>query len=146
MSTTKKRETDPSGQDKVLTFHPMPFIQGRYVLVLNDAELDEVCREYEILPRHFDVMEGWGQHVYLSHKDKGLLSVVRIDVAGMDALDKEKGGTDLPGRLAVLVHECVHVVQRWQEFVGESEPGKEFQAYFLEEVFRNLATDYLARS
>lgn len=146
MSTTKRQGTDPLGQDKVLTFHPMPFIQGRYVLVLNDDELDEVCREYEIPPKHFDVLEGWGQHVYLSHKDKGLLSVVRLDVAGMDALDKEKGSTDLPGRLAVLVHECMHVVQRWQEFVGESEPGKEFQAYFLEEVFRNLATDYLARS
>lgn len=146
MSSTKKQGTGLSGRDKILTFHPMPFIRGQYVLVLNDEELDEVCKGYDIPIRHFNVLEGWGQHVYLTHKDKGLLSVVRMDVAGMDALDKEKGGTDLPGRLAVLAHECMHVVQRWQEYVGESEPGKEFQAYFLEEIFRNLATDYLARS
>lgn len=40
--------------------------------------------------------------------------------------------------LSQLVHECVHVKQRWYEWIEEPSPGKESEAYLLEAVFAEL--------
>lgn len=42
----------------------------------------------------------------------------------------------------LLVHEAVHVFQRYCKYIGESEPSKEFEAYAIEQLFKNLAYEY----
>ncbi len=42
--------------------------------------------------------------------------------------------------LGLLLHECVHVVQRICTEVGEHSPSDEFQAYFTQKTFLSLAS------
>jgi hypothetical protein len=44
---------------------------------------------------------------------------------------------------AILAHEAVHVYQRLFRRIGEDYPSKEFQAYVVENVTRNLLESYL---
>ncbi len=43
---------------------------------------------------------------------------------------------------SILVHEAVHVLQDYFEYIGESEPGKETQAYALEAISKSLMFAY----
>jgi len=42
----------------------------------------------------------------------------------------------------VLVHEAVHVWQKYCSYVGEDKPSKEFEAYSIEAISRNLMEAY----
>lgn len=46
------------------------------------------------------------------------------------------------GVAGMLVHEAVHVFQRYCAYIGEHEPSKEFEAYAIERIFTNLANEY----
>jgi len=43
---------------------------------------------------------------------------------------------------ATLTHEAVHVWQEVKEFIGEDNPGREFEAYSIETIAFNLMTSY----
>jgi hypothetical protein len=43
---------------------------------------------------------------------------------------------------SILVHEAVHVLQDYFEYIGENEPGKETQAYALEAISKSLMFAY----
>jgi hypothetical protein len=43
---------------------------------------------------------------------------------------------------ATLTHEAVHVWQEIKEFIGEDNPGREFEAYSIEAIAYNLMTSY----
>ena len=45
----------------------------------------------------------------------------------------------------VLVHEAVHVWQRWCESYGEDEPGAEQEAYAIQNIAQILMTEYARR-
>lgn len=45
-----------------------------------------------------------------------------------------------------LVHEAVHVWQEIREYIGETEPSKEFEAYSTEAIYANLLKEYKALS
>lgn len=44
-----------------------------------------------------------------------------------------------------IVHEAVHVYQKAMEYMGETNPGEEIQAYCIERIFETLATEYRRR-
>lgn len=44
--------------------------------------------------------------------------------------------------LATLVHEAVHVWQCFKEHIGETNPGRETEAYAIESIWRTLMADY----
>jgi hypothetical protein len=42
----------------------------------------------------------------------------------------------------LLVHEAVHVWQKWRESIGEKEPSKEFEAYGIQQISQRLMHAY----
>lgn len=46
---------------------------------------------------------------------------------------------------SALVHEAVHVFQRLCDSIGESEPGREFEAYSIERISEQLMREYARR-
>lgn len=45
-------------------------------------------------------------------------------------------------KMALLVHECVHVWQEIKERMGEKEPSSEFEAYSIQLIFLGLLAIY----
>jgi hypothetical protein len=45
----------------------------------------------------------------------------------------------------ILIHESVHIWQRYCEIIGESNPGKEQEAYGIQSISQELLTEYAAR-
>ena len=43
---------------------------------------------------------------------------------------------------SIIAHEAVHVAQRFYGRIGEDSPSKEFQAYVIENIVRNLLEEY----
>lgn len=43
---------------------------------------------------------------------------------------------------AMLVHEAVHVWQKWRESIGEDAPSKEFEAYSIQAISQRLMQAY----
>lgn len=43
---------------------------------------------------------------------------------------------------AMLVHEAVHIWQRWRESIGEDEPSREFEAYSIQTISQRLMYAY----
>lgn len=66
---------------------------------------------------------------YFNNYSKGFLCIVALNLK--ECVD----GIDIA---CTLVHESVHIFQRWCEYLGEAEPSKEFEAYCIESIFENL--------
>lgn len=46
---------------------------------------------------------------------------------------------------ALLTHEAVHVFQRLCDFIGETHPSREFEAYSIEHIAERLMREYARR-
>lgn len=47
--------------------------------------------------------------------------------------------------VSTLTHEAVHVFQAWCEHIGEDNPGKEVEAYAVQNIFAHLMGEYSRR-
>jgi hypothetical protein len=54
-------------------------------------------------------------------------------------------GEDPVAVAAMLVHEAVHVWQRWRASIGEHAPSKEFEAYSIQIISQRLMQAYADR-
>jgi hypothetical protein len=50
---------------------------------------------------------------------------------------------DLSQITALIAHECVHVMQRLCQNVGEDHPSMEFFAYGVQTIYQNIFNDFL---
>lgn len=57
-----------------------------------------------------------------------------------------KGGLDILNVISTLVHEATHVYQYTMDHIGESTPGIETEAYFVEHISITLINDYLRQT
>lgn len=108
-----------------------PLGMGRYCIIDEETQAESFCAQTGIDLRQLGTLSGAGQ-VATFVKDGEWLTVLR-----MQPNDKTRAGV-----LALLVHECVHVVQHLVDNIDENKPSREFQARLTEEVFVNLFKEY----
>lgn len=46
----------------------------------------------------------------------------------------------------LLTHEAVHIWQQYKQFIGESEPSKEFEAYSIQWISQSLIKSFIKQS
>ena len=108
-----------------------PLGMGRYCIIDEETQVHDFCELTGIDLWQLGTLSGAGQ-VATFVKDGEWLTVLR-----MQPNDKTRAGV-----LALLVHECVHVVQHLMDNIDEGNPSREFQARLTEEVFTNLMQAY----
>ncbi len=53
-----------------------------------------------------------------------------------------KKGTDPNSVVGILVHEAVHIWQKFSQRIGEHEPSGEFEAYAIQSISQRLISAY----
>lgn len=115
--------------------YAMPFGVGNYCLVTNKKQAKKVCKHLNLnVPVKEFKPKPNGARTSTVFATDGLFCMVWID-----HLDTES----MSANLALLAHECMHVVQSFMDEIGETTPSSEFQAYTLQEIYLNLTNDYL---
>lgn len=113
-----------------------PLFEGpRVALVLNPRELDAVVEElgigsFEQRPR-WTAMAG----------NSGLTWPLEVDdepvwIVGLSP------DLDLADVVSILVHESVHVWQGYCEYISEDKPSREFEAYSIQGIHKELMRQF----
>lgn len=113
-----------------------PFAGPSVLLVQSAKQMQKKLEAYGVYPKHkafprWEEMQGaagmtWGLTV-----DGMPVWVIGI---GKDADPIEVVST--------LAHEAVHVKQGWMEYISESEPSAEFEAYVVQAIMRIVLRQY----
>lgn len=125
----KKKAKGPSWLNREL--HP----PGPYMcLCLTQQDMDEAMKNLGIVERIEFVNKGKGATVHLIRDPRGnRVAIVCLRI--------EFGHTEVQ-RLAMLVHEAVHVWQYHCEGIGEDSPSDEFMAYGVQWISQQLFVSY----
>jgi hypothetical protein len=92
--------------------------------------------------RHLDIEQPWAKWVTdganatmhsMTHDKNGLCCVVCL---------KPKDTVTGVQIASILVHEAVHVVERYMEYINEGHPSSEFLAYSIQNVAQELMQSY----
>jgi len=112
----------------------------RLALVLSEKEFSRVLKSFGlavtkgpawIKTEHADATTHW-----FTPKDGQLTCVIAI---------RPRPGITGIQIASLLVHEAVHVFQRYCDCVGEDEPSAEFEAYSIQQIAQNLMVAYSER-
>jgi len=112
-----------------------------YCLVLTEDAYYEECQRFGV------ARADWGawMHTPTSHATTTYLDAhdgEKLAIVSMQGHEKRT-----PIQVAgLLVHEAVHLVQRYCERVGEHQPGAEFQAYATQRISQELMEQYVAQT
>ena len=71
------------------------------------------------------------------HTTGDLMCVVALDISSKPSLDSVIG---------LLVHEAVHIWQRFKRRIGEDSPSDEFEAYSIQTISQRLIASYLVQT
>jgi hypothetical protein len=84
-------------------------------------------------PRHW-ISEGANAttHYLTNNKEPCFVVCIQENPEGVEA-------TQI---VALLVHEAVHIKQRFMEFIGEDKPSDEFEAYMVQTIAQQLMLAY----
>ena len=74
--------------------------------------------------------------VHLAHSDHGQVAIVCM----RDTRDLKP--VEIAG---LLVHEAVHIWQEWCAYYGESDPGREQEAYAIQSIAQELMAEFARR-
>ena len=111
-----------------LNEHLSPFGFIKYVLVINQRQLDFFCDKYKLPMQEFCKREGgYFSHIVGSQGEHYGIIAIRPNVNNPNA---------------VIVHECVHYWQTFRDLINEDKPSAEFEAYFIESSFINIVEDF----
>jgi hypothetical protein len=74
--------------------------------------------------------------VHHAHSDHGQIAIVCLgDV-------RDQNPIEIAG---LIVHESVHVWQEWCDYYGETNPGREQEAYAIQSISQELMAEYARR-
>lgn len=80
---------------------------------------------------HADATVHWADH-----KDGSMLCIVAV---------RMRPGISGVQLAAMLVHEAVHVFQKFCYHIGETQPSEEFEAYAIQNISQRLMQEYADR-
>lgn len=106
-------------------------------LCLSEADFKAVCDELEIATPYNWVMPNGHAATHFFEQDGVFASVVCIN---------DWQGRKISSVAGLLVHEAVHVWQRYAEAIGEVNPGAEQEAYAIQHIAEELITEYIRRN
>jgi len=113
---------------------PAPFM----TLCLSQAEFHDVLSKMGCKERpdwlKTDHADATAHH--LSTSDGKAASIVCIKA------NRDRPGIEVAG---LLIHEAVHIWQRYCEWYGETNPGSEQEAYAIQSISQELMTEYARR-
>ena len=110
---------------------------GPYLaLCLSEAEYKDALRRLKVHPDS-DWCPSEGGRTWTFTRDNGHTSCV-VCLSG----DGNHGPIEIA---AMLVHEAVHVWQVYAESIGETNPGKEQEAYAIQKISQRLMAEYARR-
>lgn len=110
-----------------------PFGKISYSLVTSRKKYKKFCKEHDIEANKQVESVECDACVVTHHDDKKSHCVVVLLVSK----DSDKNHF-----LGVLAHEAVHVYQEFRDYIDESAPSPEFEAYTIQEIFLNLINEY----
>ena len=116
-------------------------ISGPYLaLVLSEKEFDKALRDMGIKkgdgPDWIKTPQADATTHWMEHKDGNSACIVAL---------RQKEGVSGIQIAAMLMHEAVHVFQRYCAHIGEHEPSAEFEAYSIQAIAQNLMYAYAER-
>ncbi len=105
---------------------------------------DAVLRRYDVPPVDWDSFlkhptdpEAQDAVAEVQYYNGGSLILVCF---GPHMMEPESLGTEA---ILTITHEAVHIFQRVCEFLGEDAPGREVEAYAIENITRNLIDSFM---
>lgn len=114
-------------------------VEGPYLgLATKEAQFREAMKHCKVPAGQWGlwVSEGAGATTHTMRNPRGeMVCVVCIKAEGLTSIQTA----------ALLVHEAVHVWQRWRDSIGEEAPSKEFEAYSIQAISQRLMTAYAER-
>jgi hypothetical protein len=78
-------------------------------------------------------------HFFENDKNGSTTVMVCVDLEKM----KEKSPIEVACK---IVHEAVHVYQECMEYIGEKNPGREFEAYSIQHISEQLMKSYVEQT
>lgn len=78
-------------------------------------------------------------HYFENDKTGATLVAVCLDPEKLEGLDSIKIAS-------LIVHEATHVYQECMEFIGEKDPGREFEAYSIQHISEQLMRAYVEQT
>jgi hypothetical protein len=113
--------------------------------VATEAARDAILRRYDVPPAHWETFlrhptdsSAPDAEAEVQYYNGGSLIIVCF---GPHVLSHEALGTEA---ILTITHEAVHIFQRVCEFLGEESPGREVEAYAIENITRNLIDAFVA--
>lgn len=110
---------------------PLPLSVGVF---FSEKDFRSECKRLGIKENEFT---GGGEacvavvHSYVNDKTGHEINMMCFRLEKM----KEKTAAEIVG---IVAHECVHVFQNMKNFLGEREPGKEFEAYAIQHLVEGV--------
>jgi len=121
--------SEPRWLDRTLVWGP------RMMLCTNEQQFVNILKKIgEPRGEFLQDVEGMVTYTYIT--SKGIVCLVCMDLEHWRTQPALQTAT-------VLVHEAVHVWQRYRDYLGEHTPSKEFEAYAIESISRNLMEAYV---
>lgn len=102
-------------------------LQGvQYTLCLTEDQFNSACKSMAVVAEFNN-----GDHATTYHFENGKRRACIVVVRDWQSRSKNEV-------LALLVHEAVHVWQETKLLIGESAPGREIEAYALQNITQEL--------
>lgn len=103
-----------------------------FCLVTNQKDFDRAVKQLNGNQCDY-VLRGSDATTHTFIKDGDITCIVAIK------LDEEKSTTQ---HLSLLVHEATHIMQEFNNWIGEKFPSSEYQAYSMQAICEGLFNEY----
>jgi hypothetical protein len=108
-----------------------------YCLVVSEEQYEKELTKLKISKKIWPAFISKGADAtthFFSHESGKQIAIVTIDASRKDVTPTQK--------VALIVHEAVHIWQAIKLSIGEKEPSNEFEAYSIQAIVQELLLAY----